>query len=51
MNREPSPAEGAVPAVEFAWMASAGHERSPVASANAATTTWAVSVFRATATT
>ena len=51
MNREPPPAEGAVPAVEFAWMASAGHERSPVASSNAATTTCAVSVFRATATT
>src|SRR5207344_29895 len=50
-NREPPPAEGAVPAVELAWTASAGHERSPVASSNAATTTCAVSVFRATAAT
>ena len=40
-----------MPAVEFAWIASAGHERSPVASSNAATTTCPVSVFRATATT
>ena len=51
MNSEPPPADAAVPAVEFAWIASAGHERSPVASSNAATTTCAVSVFRATATT
>ena len=35
MNSEPPPAEGAVPAVEFAWIASAGHDRSPVASSNA----------------
>ena len=51
MNSEPPPAEGAVPAVEFAWIASAGHDRSPVASSNASTTTCAVSVLRAIATT
>ncbi len=51
MKSEPPPADGAVPAVEFAWIATAGHERSPVASSNAATTTCAASVFRAIATT